>query len=281
MLIVAVDANFRLKNLFRSTEQKDPGLHTGLAYFVDEKPYKEHVMKFATQKDVGGAHTCICFVPDTSFRSAHAAVSKVLPTLTANSMPVFVARGSPCVFAPATSSYAQMVLEICRRANGVLFCVSLVSDNADVGYDSYCNIDFILLCALFPLGILSLFISYDIACQYRKNFETRMDELPEDLLIPEDVEIQWGVPKAHNPAHKLACQAPYSLNLKVVGRTDGEAPERSWSESNLVANSTKEMGPGSRHDTIDDHLGHHNWKKTCGLGAFVSLLSQEHVLTVV
>lgn len=135
---------------------------------------------------------------------------------------------------------------------------------------SFCNIDYIILCALFPLLILNLFISYDIACQYNKKFEERMEELPEHLLIPEGINIQWGVPKAHNPAHKLACQAPYSLNLKEVGRTDGEAPERSWSESNLVANSTKEMGPGSRHDTLDDHFGNHNWKKFCGLGMFTS-----------
>ena len=37
---------------------------------------------------------------------------------------------------------------------------------------------------------------------------------------------------------------------------------------NRVANSTKEMGPGSRHDTLDDHFGHHNWRKYILLGKF-------------
>jgi len=67
----------------------------------------------------------------------------------------------------------------------------------------------------------------------------------------------------------VSCQAPHSLNFKNgVGRTEGEGIERSWSELNRVANSTKEMGPGSRHDTLDDHIGHHNFRKYVGLGTF-------------
>ena len=33
-LIVAMDMNFHLKNLIRSSLAKDPGLHTGFAYFL-------------------------------------------------------------------------------------------------------------------------------------------------------------------------------------------------------------------------------------------------------
>ncbi|KAJ7133266.1 hypothetical protein C8R44DRAFT_870676 [Mycena epipterygia] len=35
--------------------------------------------------------------------------------------------------------------------------------------------------------------------------------------------------------------------------TDGEAPERAWASLNPLATSTREMGPGVRTDTIDDH----------------------------
>lgn len=52
LLIVALDANFRLKNLMRSSVARDPGLHTGLAYFPDDEPYREHILKYASQKDV-------------------------------------------------------------------------------------------------------------------------------------------------------------------------------------------------------------------------------------
>ena len=48
-LILAMDANFRLKNRLRSNSKADPGLGTGWAYFVPEEAYREHVLKYATQ----------------------------------------------------------------------------------------------------------------------------------------------------------------------------------------------------------------------------------------
>lgn len=51
-----------------------------------------------------------------------------------------------------------------------------------------------------------------------------------------------------------------------VGRTDGEAPECGWSDINGLAYSMWEMGPGSRQDTIEDHLGDWNWKKIVAMG---------------
>lgn len=61
---------------------------------------------------------------------------------------------------------------------------------------------------------------------------------------------------------------PHSLSFKVgAGETDGEGIERNWAVTNGVAASTREMGAGARHDTIDDHCGHANWRKLVGLGA--------------
>ncbi len=37
----------------KSTKENDPGLHTGLAYFIDHEKYIQHVCKYASQKDVG------------------------------------------------------------------------------------------------------------------------------------------------------------------------------------------------------------------------------------
>lgn len=127
--------------------------------------------------------------------------------------------------------------------------------------------DYILLSALNSPKVQRLFISYDIACQYKVKFNARMNMLPQKMHIPLDTQIDWGIPKCHCPAHKLECQIPHSMNLKPgVGRTDGEGIERDWAAINPVANSTKEMGPGARHDTLDDHWGHHNWRKTTAFG---------------
>ncbi|KAI6024028.1 hypothetical protein BKA83DRAFT_106314 [Pisolithus microcarpus] len=51
-LIIAIDANFWLKNHACSSGDRDPGVHTGLAYLVANGPYNKHVLQFAMQEDV-------------------------------------------------------------------------------------------------------------------------------------------------------------------------------------------------------------------------------------
>ena len=136
--------------------------------------------------------------------------------------------------------------------------------------------DYIFASAIKTTELLLVAISYDIACQWKINFFKRMQEdLPSHLHIPEAVVVDYAIPKFHLPGHKSACHAPHSLNYKPVARNDGEGIERAWPASNQIASSTKEMGPGSRHDTFDDHFGDHNWRKTVGLGAFIFLVGDE------
>lgn len=47
-----MDANFRLKNRLRSSSRKDPGLVTGLAYFVNDDMYREHILKYIDEEEV-------------------------------------------------------------------------------------------------------------------------------------------------------------------------------------------------------------------------------------
>lgn len=49
--MIALDANFRLKNL-RRPSSVDPGLHTGLAYFVANQQYFDYLAAHPKQKDV-------------------------------------------------------------------------------------------------------------------------------------------------------------------------------------------------------------------------------------
>lgn len=116
-------------------------------------------------------------------------------------------------------------------------------------------------------------VSYDIACQWHKNLWSRMKSLPGSYNISYlCVFIRFFVPKFHLPAHVNKCQTLFSFNFaRFVGRTDGEAPERGWSNINPVASSTKAMGPGCRRDTLDDHFGDWNWKKVVGLGMWFTL----------
>ena len=110
---------------------------------------------------------------------------------------------------------------------------------------------------------LMVVMSYDIACQFFINFFKRMGQYPPSFQLPQNPEdLNVFVPKYHLNAHTIDCRLKYSLNFSPnVGRTDGEAPERGWAAIDALAASTKEMGPGSRRDTLDDHFGDQNWWK--------------------
>lgn len=130
--------------------------------------------------------------------------------------------------------------------------------------------DYLVFSSLAGRSVQRIVLSYDIACQWYKNIWQRMKVLPPELrLNPAVQKTVFLVPKFHLPAHIADCNLNFSFNLtKHVGRTDGEAPERGWSRTNQLATSTREMGPGFRRDTLDDHFNDWNWKKITGLGEF-------------
>ncbi|KAF7325926.1 CxC2 domain-containing protein [Mycena kentingensis (nom. inval.)] len=57
-LMLALDANFRLKNRIRANERHDPSLGPGLGYFVLLLAYKEFLKHYVAENDVS---TCIAF----------------------------------------------------------------------------------------------------------------------------------------------------------------------------------------------------------------------------
>jgi hypothetical protein len=111
-------------------------------------------------------------------------------------------------------------------------------------------------------------ISYDVACQWHKNVWSRATSLPKNIRPNKNVmDCKFLVPKFHLPAHILECQLNFSFNTTPgVGRTDAEAVERTWAEMNAIGKFTREMGPGSRSDYINDFSSDRNWKKTIRFG---------------
>jgi len=129
--------------------------------------------------------------------------------------------------------------------------------------------DYLFFNSVAQTKLVSIVVSYDIVCQWSVKLWERMEKYPRRLQLNTDgqLTVVFLVPKFHLAAHIASCQILFSFNLtRWVGRTDGEAPERGWSRFNNVSTQTVEMGPGSRRDTLDDHFGDWNWKKTVGLG---------------
>lgn len=95
---------------------------------------------------------------------------------------------------------------------------------------SFSHVDYALKHTLTTYSQLDrIVVSYDVACQYYKNFWARIEKKWPNLCRLKD-KIIFLVPKMHLMAHKGDCQYTQSFNFtKHVGRTDGEQTERNWS----------------------------------------------------
>ncbi|KAJ7352108.1 hypothetical protein DFH08DRAFT_956919 [Mycena albidolilacea] len=230
----ALDTCFRLKRGMVSSELKDPGLGTGWAYMLENMSYREYLLTVTDQKEMS---TC----------SGLAALDY------ANTK-----------FSRGYSS-TGVGIGVCARhefvqPNGV--------GDLQKG-ERYANIDYIFGSILrYYDERLFKMVSYDIACQWWKLLMERMIELPPLvrclLIMPL---IAFVIPKMQIKGHIPECGILYSLSLiPGSGQTDGEGIERPWANIGGIASSTRIMGPGARHDTIDDHWGHWNWQKLVSLG---------------
>ncbi|KAJ7769741.1 hypothetical protein B0H14DRAFT_3509403 [Mycena olivaceomarginata] len=233
-LFLALDANFRLQRKDVSTEERDPGLSQGWAFFGEVTKYMDHLARHWDQQQERS--TCV----------AHDAVDK------------------PDREALGTASSGIATVDCARhnmkRPNGV--------GDLQKG-ERYLNMDYIFFTSLVGIFIWRMFVSYDIACQWYKNLSERMRIFDPDVQFKQDEKhVVFLVPKFHLPAHIEQCNIDFSFNLTPgVGRTDGEAPERGWADANRLSNSTRVSGPGARRDTLDAHFQYSNWKKIVKLGA--------------
>ncbi|KAF9496303.1 hypothetical protein BDN71DRAFT_1468824 [Pleurotus eryngii] len=235
-LFLAIDANFRLKRLSASNDVRDPGLNRGYAYFVEERKYKDFL----------ASHTAVMNSVEPSTCNNYDAVK--LASL----------RGGK-----GTTASGVGTIECSRH--DMKRPVSVGDLQLGERYVwGYLNMDYLYFSSVRNHSSLDLVVSYDIACQWSTNLARRSTSYPPDLVAAANSHLstRYLVPKFHLYAHRNDCQINYSFNLTPnVGRTDGESPERGWAAMNPVASSTKEMGPGSRRDTLDDHFGDYNWRK--------------------
>ncbi|KAJ2929114.1 hypothetical protein H1R20_g7980, partial [Candolleomyces eurysporus] len=229
-LFLAIDANFQLTRKVVLDDQRDPGLNCGYAYIVEEQQFKEYLSLFGDQ-----------ILDDKSTCNNHDAIK---------SASIRGGKG----FAASGLGTVQCSRHDMKRPNG--------SGDMQKG-ERYVNMDYFCIMTLRHNIPLMLVISYDIVCQWSINFVSRCIKYPPNAVGSNPaMDIKYLVPKFHLPAHVQKCRDNFSFNLTPhVGRTDGEAPERGWSSSNDLAYSTREMGPGSRRDTLDDCFGDLNWGK--------------------
>ncbi|KAJ7847182.1 hypothetical protein B0H13DRAFT_2238803 [Mycena leptocephala] len=198
-LFLAQDANFRLTNRAVSPEEADPILRDGFGYFAKregEDGYKAHIAKHASEQEISSC---------SGFQAMFLANMKQVKGLRTTGI------------AGVTCSRHNM-----WRPNGM--------GDLQVGSGKYCNLDFLLLSAVLAFSLWYLIISYDIACQYYKNFWERMQAMPEHMQLKLAQKNVWWKPP---------CHSPYSFHdMLGAGRTHGEGVEQNWSFSNGAAASS-------------------------------------------
>jgi hypothetical protein len=134
--------------------------------------------------------------------------------------------------------------------------------------------DWVIACVLKHIDArLRKIISYDIVCQWWRNLKKRLLDLPTAVRYHLVLKlVRFVIPKMHIKGHLVGCQDEFSLDRTPgSAQTDGEAIERPWAHIGGVGTSTREMGPGSREDTLNGHWGSWNWQKLVGLGMLATI----------
>ncbi|KAJ7136981.1 hypothetical protein C8R44DRAFT_552414, partial [Mycena epipterygia] len=227
-LFLAADCNFRLINRDVGTAATDPIIGDGQGYFVNNEKYATFLRAYVSEEEVSSC---------SGFQAMFLANRKRVKGLRTTGV------------GGVTCARHNM-----WRANGI--------GDLQLG-ERYCNMDFIMASVLLNEILFYLILSYDIACQYGKNFWTRMAALPKWLrFVFDPLRVWFKVPSFHLPPHKPACHSPFSFHwMWGAGRTHGETVEQNWEFTNGAAASTKMMGLSTRHSTLEDLFGFHNWRR--------------------
>ncbi|KAF9042630.1 hypothetical protein BDZ89DRAFT_944067 [Hymenopellis radicata] len=230
--IVSADANFRMKEKMKPEPRVDWPLYDGLGVQPNRNAYLDWLATYVTEEEVS---TCIAFA-------------------------ALLQKNTRFTEGLRTSG----VIGVCCARHELLLGLGDLQKGERYVFK---NTDYILYSALSRMGLQSAAVTYDIACQYKKNWGTRIDELPAELREHDVPEILWALPVWHGNVHDVKCETSESLKYKVgVGKTDGEGIERIWAVFNPFSYMTREEHPGARHDDIEDKTNHHNFLKNTGLG---------------
>ncbi|KAF7343820.1 CxC2 domain-containing protein [Mycena sanguinolenta] len=236
-VFLAIDACFRLKRRKISSWWADPSLQDGWSYFVPSQGYAEFVKGLGDQTEMS---TCTGLAAldhaNTKYAQGYAATGCGMVTCGRHEV-------------------------VCKNGVGDL----------QKG-EKYGNMDYIVASAWVHLRALLFFLlSYDIMCQWSKSLKERLLLLPPALRFHlAQYFVKFVIPKLHILGHLQLCRENFSL-LFTLGsaQADMEGIERIWSSSGLMGASTREMGPGSRQDTLDDFWHYWNWEKVVGMGETV------------
>ncbi|KAJ7809728.1 hypothetical protein B0H14DRAFT_3090909 [Mycena olivaceomarginata] len=228
----AQDANFRIVNRNISSAAKDPILNDRCSYLIYNRQYTEHLRAHVSEEEISSCSGFqVMFLANRNQVKGLQTTGVVGVTCTRHNM------WRPNRIGP---------LQFGERFASLW----------------YCNVDFVIFSALLNTILFYLILSYNIACQYGKNFWSRMEALPQYMHLSIDQARVWfKVPNFHLPPHQPVCYSAYSFHyMWGAGRTHSETVEQNWEFLNGAVASTKMMVLGSWFGTLEDLFVFHNWR---------------------
>ncbi|KAK0467490.1 hypothetical protein IW261DRAFT_1346280, partial [Armillaria novae-zelandiae] len=112
---------------------------------------------------------------------------------------------------------------------------------------------------------LDIMLSYDCNCSYHVNLANHFENATFDGVRDCLARMRYMIPDLHVNGHNDDCIYQYgSAYMECNGHNHMEGIEQLWIGLNMLAAQTRQMNNGFRQDTLINHHGDHNWKKTIG-----------------
>ncbi|KAJ6548309.1 hypothetical protein B0H10DRAFT_1969200 [Mycena sp. CBHHK59/15] len=227
-----LDGNFQCNQFNKNTDPDDVSLAAGNGYFPPDDKYKEYLAKIPASREKSTCNYLKVVNKQDKKKFKNMAIAG---TVNCQCSHVFIQYGERF-----SNTDAALAREMRQRKPGESF-------------------DFILRIEVEDIDQVT---TYDIACEYYINLESRFQQHFPDLV--EDVRrMRWGVPSLHVQGHQDSCNYLFGTTyMECVGHFHGETAEHYWPEANQLGPHVRQMNNGHRQDTIISHHGDWNHKKT-------------------
>jgi hypothetical protein len=249
----------------------------GWGAYVPEAEYQRHIANYVDQPEVRfrcifDYLICISSSFTQQINTCHSQHDALVRAATRSS-PGYLVSGVVAVICSRHCMIRKNGAGDLQKGEKYVISGFFIDSSTDRLLFRYCNVDFIIIAALVGINLLRTVLTYDIVCQWSKNFRKCMEEFLVEMQIPDTTHVDVAIPGWHINGHGQTCWDNFNLSyLEGAGRTVGEDIETTWAGTNLLAPIVWEMGPAVRHDTLNNHWNGWNFHKIMGFHmSFISL----------
>ncbi|KAJ7663720.1 hypothetical protein DFH06DRAFT_986389 [Mycena polygramma] len=233
-----LDGNHQCNQYSKNTDPDDVSLCAGKAYFPLDSSYQKYLKSVPTSTE---ASTCNYLKVVNKQDKKKFKNMAITGTVNCQCSHVFILS---CVDLPHAERFAN---------SDYALAMALRNHKPDEKFEFKLQIE---------VDDVDEVATYDIACEYVVNLEARFAKhFPDQLKSIK--KMRWGVPALHVQGHQDSCTYLFGTGyMECVGHFHGETAEHYWPEANQLGPHVRQMNLGHRQDTMINHHGDWNYKKT-------------------